>query len=122
MRSDKKLLLTYFFLQWPEGNGSVTAPYQNGSQVVTQVVKNITMTSPSVYLSFPRISAMSTSMNANPCDDGAMGVGNLVQIGSVHSNVLISLAPQSVSSIMQDLGPGVDVSSVVSVIAHGGPE
>jgi hypothetical protein len=88
------------------------------------------MTSPSVYLVFDHLQALSstdldlrcsrsTPLGANG-DVKWPGGGAVSLVGGPYTNALVSLDPTSLSSLVRDLGP-VNTGSVVSEIAHGGP-
>ena len=121
------------FLQyWPSVTAAPNASLAtaNSSEVVTQVVGNITMTSPSVYLVFDHLQAMS-STNLDPTCSlssplGATGTlkmaggGAIRPVGGPYTNAVVSLDATGLSSLVRDLGP-INTASVVSEIAHGGP-
>jgi hypothetical protein len=88
------------------------------------------MTSPSVYLVFDHLQAMS-STNLDPTCSlssplGATstirmaGGGAIRPIGGPYTNAVVSLDATGLSSLVRDLG-AVNTASVVSEIAHGGP-
>lgn len=88
------------------------------------------MTSPSVYLVFDHLQAMS-STNLDPTCSlssplGATstirmaGGGAIRPIGGPYTNAVVSLDAIGLSSLVRDLG-AVNTASVVSEIAHGGP-
>lgn len=106
---------------WPTAtttnSDSIATRTPNGSSIVTAVVRNITMTSPSVYLSFQKLSALATTYGGNECGSVVDGDQALAPVGSSYTSKLFSMAPQSLSSIIKDMG--VDSASIVSVIALG---
>lgn len=88
------------------------------------------MTSPSVYLVFDHLQAMS-STNLDPTCSlssplGATGTlrspggGAIRPVGGPYTNAVVSLDATGLSSLVRDLGP-INTASVVSEIAHGGP-
>ncbi|OQO14634.1 hypothetical protein B0A48_00015 [Cryoendolithus antarcticus] len=117
---------------WPAVTAAPNATGQssNGSAIVTAVYGTHTFTSPSVYLLFDKIQAISTSDLDFTCTFSASlggttpsyagGGGTSSYVGPAVS-ALVSLDPSSLSSLVRDLGPGVNTASVVSEIAHGGP-
>jgi len=88
------------------------------------------MTSPSVYLVFDRLQAMSSTDLDPTCSLssplGATGTlamaggGAIRTVGGPYTNAVVSLDATGLSSLVRDLGP-VNTASVVSEIAHGGP-
>ena len=110
-------------------NASLAMP--NSSEIATQVVRNITMTSPSVYMIFDHLQAMSFTDLDIECSTSTplggnnelskvpMGGFQLSTVGGPHTDVVVSLDPTSLSSLVRDLGP-VNTASVVSEIALGG--
>ncbi|KAK6442332.1 hypothetical protein LTR95_001435 [Oleoguttula sp. CCFEE 5521] len=117
---------------WPAVTAAPNATGQssNGSAIVTAVYGTHTFTSPSVYLLFDKIQAISTSDLDLTCTFSASlggttpslagGGGTSSYVGPAVS-ALVSLDPSSLSSLVRDLGPGVNTASAVSEIAHGGP-
>ncbi|OQO06490.1 hypothetical protein B0A48_08273 [Cryoendolithus antarcticus] len=117
---------------WPAVTAAPNATGQssNGSAIVTAVYGTHTFTSPSVYLLFDKIQAISTSDLDFTCTFSASlggktpsyagGGGTSSYVGPAVS-ALVSLDPSSLSSLVRDLGPSVNTASVVSEIAHGGP-
>nr|OQO30733.1 hypothetical protein B0A51_01857 [Rachicladosporium sp. CCFEE 5018] len=117
---------------WPAVTAAPNATGQssNGSAIVTAVYGTHTFTSPSVYLLFDKIQAISTSDLDVTCTFSASlggttpsyagGGGTSSYVGPAVS-ALVSLDPSSLSSLVRDLGPSVNTASVVSEIAHGGP-
>lgn len=117
---------------WPSITAAPNASLAtaNSSEIVTQVVGNITMTSPSVYLIFDHLQAMSTTDLDLDCSLssplGATGTvrwaggGEIKSVGGPYTNAVVSLDATGLSSLVRDLG-AVNTASVVSEIAHGGP-
>ncbi|KAF7185791.1 hypothetical protein HII31_12893 [Pseudocercospora fuligena] len=114
-------------LYWPPSNATTTA---DSNEVVTTVWSGVTMTSPSVYLSFDSVYAASTSdldyvsvgtsvpLGATPVPQ--MGAGGAFRnfVGPSFTNTIIAIAPTEASSVIRNLGPGVNTASALSVIAH----
>ena len=117
---------------WPSITAAPNASLAttNSSEIVTQVVGNITMTSPSVYLVFDHLQAMSSTDLDLKCSLssplGATGTvrwaggGAIKSVGGPYTNAVVSLDATGLSSLVRDLG-AVNTASVVSEIAHGGP-
>ncbi|KAK6436469.1 hypothetical protein LTR95_007340 [Oleoguttula sp. CCFEE 5521] len=117
---------------WPAVTAApkVTGQSSNGSTIVTAIYGTHTFTSPSVYLLFDKIQAISTSDLDFTCTFSASlggttpsyagGGGTSSYVGPAVS-ALVSLDLSSLSSLVRDLGPGVNTASVVSEIAHCGP-
>ncbi|GAB7326557.1 hypothetical protein MBLNU13_g10540t1 [Cladosporium sp. NU13] len=118
---------------WPETtaapNASLSLP--NPTEVATQVIRNVTMTSPSVYLIFDHLQALSQTILDISCStssplgatatfDTPRGGAEFKLKGGPYVDAVVSLDPTSLSSLVRDLGP-VNTASVVSEIAHGGP-
>lgn len=88
------------------------------------------MTSPSVYLVFDHLQAISSTDLDMRCSLsrplGATGTVGVVggaarsYVGGPYTDAVVSLDPISLTSLVRDLGP-VNTASVVSEIAHGGP-
>jgi hypothetical protein len=88
------------------------------------------MTSPSIYLVFDHLQAMSSTDLDLTCSvssplgaTGTMrwaGGGAISSVGGPYTNAVVSLDATGLSSLVRDLGP-VNTASVVSEIAHGGP-
>jgi hypothetical protein len=88
------------------------------------------MTSPSVYMIFDHLQAVSSTDLDMTCskstplgatgDVSWLGGGAISLVGGPYTNAVVSLDPTSLSSLVRDLGP-VNTASVVSEIAHGGP-
>jgi hypothetical protein len=101
----------------------------NSSEIATQIVGNITMTSPSVYMVFDHLQALSSTDLDMRCTmssplgatgtQGVLGGGAINLVGGPYTNAVVSLDPTGLSSLVRDLGP-VNTASVVSEIAHGG--
>ncbi|KAI9685107.1 MAG: hypothetical protein M1820_010839, partial [Bogoriella megaspora] len=107
-----------------------TAP-SNGT-VVQSYAPGVTFTSPSVYLSFDALWAYSTLVGADKfCSsytDGihvsGYGLGaavGLSRAGPTRSNILLSLDPRDLSSVVIDV-PGVQTADVISAFASGGSD
>ena len=126
---------------WPPttSTASATNTIQHGNmtlrgdpQPVTAVYRNVTMTSPSVYLSLPLVSAITTQiipdcyeyypLGATKTDVVMKGGAEFFPQGATLQNVLVDLEPTSLSSLIRDFGPDINTASVVSEIAHGGLE
>lgn len=110
-------------------NATFAAP--DSTDGVTQVVGNITMTSPSVYMIFDHLQAISSTVLDITCSTStplgaesrftqAGGGAAAKLIGGPYTNAVVSLDPTSLTSLVRDLGP-INTASVVSEIAHGGP-
>lgn len=118
---------------WPEITAvpNASLPLPNPTEVATQVVGNVTMTSPSVYMIFDHLQALSATVLDISCStssplgatssfDMALGGAQNKLRGGPYVDAVVSLHPTSLSSLVRDLGP-VNTASVVSEIAHGGP-
>lgn len=88
------------------------------------------MTSPSVYMIFDHLQALSSTDLDMRCSlssplgatgtYASLGGGAISMVGGPYTNAVVSLDPTGLSSLVRDLGP-VNTASVVSEIAHGGP-
>jgi putative intracellular protease/amidase len=88
------------------------------------------MTSPSVYMIFDHLQAVSSTDLDMTCskstplgatgDVSWLGGGAISLVGGPYTNAVVSLDPTSLTSLVRDIGP-VNTASVVSEIAHGGP-
>ena len=118
---------------WPEITAvpNASLPLPNPTEVATQVVGNVTMTSPSVYMIFDHLQALSATVLDISCSTSSplgatstfkipQGGGDIKLKGGPYVDAVVSLHPTSLSSLVRDLGP-VNTASVVSEIAHGGP-
>lgn len=116
---------------WPEPTAAPNASQANNAS--TTVFRNITMTSPSVYLIFDHLQALTSGVVMDSCTQiSPLGATSLVThlgpaasqrfIGGPYTNAVVSLDPTSLQSLVRDLGPGINTASVASEIAHGGPD
>lgn len=122
---------------WPSAtaSGGLPTPAPNITAAPVTVVRgNLTFTSPSVYLSFDTLSAIqghdadqisysqSVPLGASTQPENLVGGFYPETVGPTFTNVLISLHPTKLSSVIANLGPGVNTASAISEIAHGGPD
>lgn len=116
---------------WPTPTAAPNA--SDASNITTAVFRNITMTSPSVYLIFDHLQALTSGVVMETCSfNSPLGATSVVThlgpaasqkfIGGPYTNAVVSLDPTSLQSLVRDLGPGINTASVVSEIAHGGPD
>ncbi|KAM0718495.1 hypothetical protein Q7P37_005565 [Cladosporium fusiforme] len=116
---------------WPAPTAAPNA--SQASNVTTTVFRNITMTSPSVYLIFDHLQALTSGVQMETCSFssplGATSTATYLGpaasqgfIGGPYTDAVVSLDPTSLKSLVRDLGPGINTASVVSEIAHGGPD
>jgi hypothetical protein len=95
---------------------------RNSIEIATQVVGNITMTSPSVQMVFDHLQALSsidldlscsksTLLGMNFDTSWAAG-GHIKSVGSPYTDAVVSPDPSSLTSLVRDLGP-VNTASVV---------
>ncbi|KAI9712013.1 MAG: hypothetical protein M1820_001721 [Bogoriella megaspora] len=113
---------------WPPATALSAMSGNNSSQVVTQVYGNRTFTSPSVCLSFDTLYAATYTDLDQSCTVSnppgatsvcaAPGGGAASVFGQVYTNVLVSAMPFDTSSVLYDVGPSVDTSSIIDVIAR----
>ncbi|KAL9080632.1 MAG: hypothetical protein Q9157_000608, partial [Trypethelium eluteriae] len=101
--------------------------------VVQAFAPGVTFTSPSVYLSFDALSAISTyygteNTNCSSYPDGIsrdvnMNGGGVAfsSVGKTHRDVLLTLKPEDVSSKVIDL-PESQTASIISALASGGSD
>lgn len=128
-----KIRRTNVMEYWPEITAvpNASLPLPNPTEVATQVVGNVTMTSPSVYMIFDHLQALSATVLDISCSTSSplgatstfkipQGGGDIKLRGGPYVDAVVSLHPTSLSSLVRDLGP-VNTASVVSEIAHGGP-
>ncbi|KAL9093975.1 MAG: hypothetical protein Q9165_003645 [Trypethelium subeluteriae] len=113
------------------------ATQQSNSTATNMVVQafapGITFTSPSVYLSFDALWASSALDGIHEIDcpqysDGItggstmeLGGGALVFVGPTHRDVLLTLEPEDVSSVVVNL-PESQTASIISALASGGSD
>ncbi|KAK3622592.1 hypothetical protein LTR22_024741 [Elasticomyces elasticus] len=121
---------------WPDISNGYSNTTGNRSTPVTTVVSipgyedPLTFTSPSVYLRLDTVSAISSSFSVNFLGSGAGVVANTTTtLGSVYTNLVLTLPPSAVKSVIYTLAPGggntdnpvTDLNEIALQIATGGP-
>ncbi|KAK3630663.1 hypothetical protein LTR56_017343 [Elasticomyces elasticus] len=121
---------------WPDISNDYSNTTGNRSAPVTTVVSipgyvdPLTFTSPSVYLRLDTVSAISSSFSVNFLGSGAGVVANTTTtLGSVYTNLILTLPPSAVKSVIYTLAPGggntdnpvTDLDEIALQIATGGP-
>ena len=102
-----------FYWAPPATAGSNASVTPGAALASTTVYQNVTMTSPSIYLSFD-------SLQANILVTGHEN--QYIPVGKQYTNPpLVSINPSELSMLTKTL-PGVDMASVVNQIARGGPD
>lgn len=98
---------------WPSPTGIV-----NSSAIVTQVIGNMTYTSPSVYISIDQLTAWTdyTTVTVRWTTSTSMDFSDK-QVGSSYSNIHISLRPEDVSTLRM---VATDWPAFMSTIANSG--
>ncbi|KAF2235847.1 hypothetical protein EV356DRAFT_499513 [Viridothelium virens] len=110
-----------------QSNGTTT------NMVVQAFAPGVTFTSPSVYLSFDALWATSTMFGDEDrlCTTYSDGINIITTVvdggvayasaGTTHRNVLLTLEPEDVSSVVVNL-PESQTASVISALASGGSD
>ncbi|KAK4903326.1 hypothetical protein LTR27_000257 [Elasticomyces elasticus] len=121
---------------WPDISNDYSNTTGNRSAPVTTVVsipdyeEPLTFTSPSVYLRLDTVSAISSSFSVDFLGSGAGVVANTTTtLGSVYTNLILTLPPSAVKSVIYTLAPGggntdnpvTDLNEIALQIATGGP-
>ncbi|KAK3676401.1 hypothetical protein LTR78_003677 [Recurvomyces mirabilis] len=120
---------------WPsfvvDAKGNTTGTqYYNTSEPMTALFGTVKMTYPSVYLFLYEVSARTPTASSKHCITSAPlgALPKVVENSSASKKpraftlgwTLLELQTTALSSLVRDLGPGVNTASAVSAIAHGG--
>ncbi|KAK5712577.1 hypothetical protein LTR17_017892 [Elasticomyces elasticus] len=119
---------------WPDISNDYSNTTGNRSAPVTTVVSipgyedPLTFTSPSVYLRLDTVSAISSSYSVNFLGSGVVA-NTTTTLGSVYTNLILTLPPSAVKSVIYTLDPGggntdhpvTDLNEIALQIATGGP-